>query len=174
MQPVIQRMEAKGEAFSIEYPYCTEFIVSPCKLKAKEVRTVLSSWGESMIVAEGDNLIKVHIHAQRPGHVLDMAANWGTLHDIKCDNMMDQFNKNREMSLHREKKPLGMLAVVSGKGWESLMKNLGCDIVRGGQTMNPPYRSFQRRLRTAVRISISFFPIIKHYSCRPAGAEDHG
>jgi DAK2 domain fusion protein YloV len=137
VQPVIQRMEAKGEAFSIEYPYCTEFIVSPCKLKAKEVRTALSSWGESMIVAEGDNLIKVHIHAQRPGHVLDMAANWGTLHDIKCDNMMDQFNKNREMSLHREKKPLGMLAVVSGKGWESLMKNLGCDIVRGGQTMNP-------------------------------------
>lgn len=40
-----------------------------------------------MIVAEGDNLVKVHIHAQRPGHVLDMAADWGTLHDIKCDNM---------------------------------------------------------------------------------------
>lgn len=77
VKPVISRLEAKGESFSIEYPYCTEFIISPCKVSAREVRQKLSSWGESMIVAAGDNLVKVHIHAQRPGHVLDMAADWG-------------------------------------------------------------------------------------------------
>ena len=65
-------------------------------MTSKEIRQKLGTWGESMIVAEGDNLIKVHIHAQRPGHVLDMAASWGTLHDIKCDNMVDQFHKNKE------------------------------------------------------------------------------
>ena len=59
MQPVIKRLEAKGEDFSIDYPYCTEFIISPCKIGAREVRKLLMSWGESMIVAEGDNLVKV-------------------------------------------------------------------------------------------------------------------
>lgn len=135
--PVIKRLEAKGETFSIEYPYCTEFIISPCKVKAKEVRRALSSWGESMIVAEGDNLVKVHIHAQRPGHVLDMAAGWGTLHDIKCDNMVDQFQKNKEQQMKREKKPLGMVAVVSGDGWTDMMKDMECVVISGGQTMNP-------------------------------------
>lgn len=135
--PVISRMEAKGESFSIEYPYCTEFIISPCKIPAKEVRTKLASWGESMIVAEGDNLVKVHIHAQRPGHVLDMAADWGTLHDIKCDNMIDQFHKNKQNQKKMEKKPLGILTVVSGDGWSELYRQLGCDVVSGGQSMNP-------------------------------------
>ena len=137
VKPVISRLEAKGESFSIEYPYCTEFIISPCKVKAKEVRKKLSSWGESMIVAEGDNLVKVHIHAQRPGHVLDMAADWGTLHDIKCDNMVDQFHKNKEKQQKMVKKPLGILTVVSGDGWTELFKKLGADVVSGGQSMNP-------------------------------------
>jgi DAK2 domain fusion protein YloV len=137
IKPVISRLEAKGESFSIEYPYCTEFIISPCKLAAKEIRQKLETWGESMIVAEGDNLIKVHIHAQRPGHVLDMAASWGTLHDIKCDNMVDQFHKNKEKQQDEPKRPLGVLAVVSGDGWTELYQKLGCDVVSGGQSMNP-------------------------------------
>lgn len=137
VKPVISRLEAKGESFSIEYPYCTEFIISPCKVNAKEVRKKLNAWGESMIVAEGDNLVKVHIHAQRPGHVLDMAADWGTLHDIKCDNMVDQFHKNKEKQQKLVKKPLGILTVVSGDGWTELFRKLGADVVSGGQSMNP-------------------------------------
>ena len=83
VKPVISRLETHGESFSIEYPYCTEFIISPCKVSAEEVRKKLYAWGESMIVASGDNLVKIHIHAQRPGIVIDMASDWGTLHDIK-------------------------------------------------------------------------------------------
>ena len=81
--------------------------------------------------------MKVHIHAQRPGHVLDMAADWGTLHDIKCDNMVDQFHKNKEKQQKMEKKPLGILTVVSGEGWTELFEKSGCDVVSGGQSMNP-------------------------------------
>lgn len=139
VKPVISRLEAKGESFSIEYPYCTEFIISPCKVKAKEVRKKLSSWGESMIVAEGDNLVKVHIHAQRPGHVLDMAADWGTLHDIKCDNMVDQFHKNKEKQQKMVKKPLGILTVVSGDGWTELSKNWAPR--RIGRPVHEPFRA---------------------------------
>ncbi len=135
--PLFSKMEAKGEAFSIEFPYCTQFVLSPCKLKGKEIRKRLNAWGESMVIAEGDNLVRVHIHSQRPGHVLDMAADWGTLHDIKCDNMIDQFEQNKEQQETVSKKPLGILSVVSGDGWMDIFQNLGADVLSGGQTMNP-------------------------------------
>lgn len=98
VKPVISRLEAKGEQFSIEYPYCTEFIISPCKLPA---------------------------------------ADWGTLHDIKCDNMIDQFHKNKDKQKVIAKKKLGVLAVVSGNGWKELYEKLHCDVISGGQSMNP-------------------------------------
>lgn len=137
VKPVIKKLEARGESFSIEYPYCTEFIISPCRISAREVRKKLMPWGESMIVAQGDNLIKVHIHAQRPGHVLDMASQWGMLHDIKCDNMIDQFHKNKVAQEEIDKKPLGILTVVSGRGWTDIFEKMHCDVVSGGQSMNP-------------------------------------
>ena len=137
VKPVLSKLEAKGESFSVEFPYCTQFVLSPCKISGKEVRKRLNPWGESMIVAEGDNLIRVHIHSQRPGHVLDMAADWGTLHDIKCDNMIDQYKENKARQQKIEKKPLGILSVVSGQGWMEIFKKLGADVLSGGQTMNP-------------------------------------
>ncbi len=135
--PLFSKMEAKGESFSIEFPYCTQFVLSPCKLTGKEIRKRLTAWGESMVIAEGDNLVRVHIHSQRPGHVLDMAADWGTLHDIKCDNMIDQFEANKDREDTFSKKPLGILSVVSGDGWMEIFKNMGADVLSGGQTMNP-------------------------------------
>ncbi len=146
VQPVMEKLKVRGESFSIEYPYCTEFIISPCKAKAKEVRVALSTWGESMIVAEGDNLIKVHIHTQRPGRVLDMASDWGTLHDIKCDNMIDQFRKNKNINHTEKKKPLGVLSIVAGDGWTELMQNLGCEVISGGQTMNPSVKEISNAI----------------------------
>ncbi len=135
--PLFSKMEAKGESFSIEFPYCTQFVLSPCKLTGKEIRKRLTAWGESMVIAEGDNLVRVHIHSQRPGHVLDMAADWGTLHAISCDNMIDQFEANKDREDTFSKKPLGILSVVSGDGWMDIFQNLGADVLSGGQTMNP-------------------------------------
>lgn len=137
VKPVLSKLEAGGESFSVEFPYCTQFVLSPCKISGKEVRKRLNAWGESMIVAEGDNLIRVHIHSQRPGKVLDMAADWGTLHDIKCDNMIDQYKENKEKQQKIERKPLGILSVVSGDGWMDIFKKIGADVLSGGQTMNP-------------------------------------
>lgn len=170
VKPVISRLEAKGEQFSIEYPYCTEFIISPCKLPAKEVRKRLEAWGESMIVAEGDNLIKVHIHAQRPGHVLDMAADWGTLHDIKCDNMIDQFHKNKDKQKVIAKKKLGVLAVVSGNGWKELYEKLHCDVISGGQSMNPSVQEISLGIENGHYENILFFQTIKISFWQPSSS----
>lgn len=144
VKPVISQLETHGESFSIEYPYCTEFIISPCKVSAEEVRKKMYPWGESMIVAEGDNMVKIHIHAQRPGRVIDMASDWGTLHDIKCDNMVDQYNRKSAKEKEMKKQPLGMLAIVTGDGWNEIFSQLGCDIVSGGQTMNPSVQELMK------------------------------
>lgn len=144
VKPVISQLETHGESFSIEYPYCTEFIISPCKVSAEEVRKKMYPWGESMIVAAGDNMVKIHIHAQRPGRVIDMASDWGTLHDIKCDNMVDQYNRKSAKEKEIKKKPLGMLAIVTGEGWNDIFSQLGCDIVSGGQTMNPSVQELMK------------------------------
>ncbi len=137
VKPLFDKMEVKGEAFSIEFPYCTQFMLSPCKINGKEIRKRLNAWGESIVIAEGDNLVRVHIHSQRPGHVLDMAADWGTLHDISISNMIDQFEENKEKQADIQKKPLGILSVVSGDGWMEIFENMGADVLSGGQTMNP-------------------------------------
>ncbi|MCI5836837.1 MAG: DAK2 domain-containing protein [Veillonellaceae bacterium] len=142
----VKKLEVKGESFSIDYPYCTEFIVSPCKVRGAEARKALESWGESMIVAEGENLLKVHIHAQRPGHVLDMAADWGTLHDIKVDNMMDQFKRNKHIAHDQAKREIGVLAVVSGEGWKRIMEGMHAQVLAGGQTMNPSVQEIMQAL----------------------------
>lgn len=142
----VKQLEVKGESFSIEYPYCTEFIVNPCKVRGAEARSALESWGESMIVAEGDGLLKVHIHTQRPGHVLDMAADWGTLHDIKVDNMVDQFNKNKHIQRPVKKNEWGVLAIVSGEGWNELMEGLHVEVMPGGQTMNPSVQEIMQAI----------------------------
>lgn len=142
----VKQLKVKGEKFSIEYPYCTEFIVNPCKVRGSEARRTLESWGESMIVAEGDGLLKVHIHTQRPGHVLDMAADWGTLHDIKVDNMVDQFNKNKHIEHPVKKDDWGVLAVVSGDGWNELMAGLHVEVMPGGQIMNPSVQEIMQAI----------------------------
>ncbi len=142
----VKQLEVKGESFSIEYPYCTEFIVNPCKVRGSEARRTLESWGESMVVAEGTELLKVHIHTQRPGRVLDMAADWGTLHDIKVDNMVDQFNKNKHIQHPVQKKEWGVLAVVSGDGWNKLMEGLHVEVMPGGQTMNPSVQEIMQAI----------------------------
>lgn len=95
VKPVISRLKPRVSSSPLNIHTARSLSSVHANCRAKEVRKRLEAWGESMIVAEGDNLIKVHIHAQRPGHVLDMAADWGTLHDIKCDNMIDQFHKNK-------------------------------------------------------------------------------
>ncbi|MCE5286048.1 MAG: DAK2 domain-containing protein [Pelosinus sp.] len=136
----------KTEEIVIEqvHPYCTEFIVRPCHISLPEARHVLEPMGESLVVAEGTDLLKVHIHTGHPGLVLESAVTWGTLHDIKIDNMADQHRETIGQNT-RDKRPavpvgkqVVTISVGAGAGIEEIMRSLGADvIVSGGQTMNP-------------------------------------
>lgn len=134
------------EPLDLEFPYCTEFIVKGASVDKKTVSEALQGFGNSMIVAVVEDIVKVHIHTKHPGEALNKAQEWGTLHDIKVENMQDQ-HENRlfstEEQLPQAKHGIGVLTVAAGDGIAKMMHELGAAaIISGGQSMNPPVEDF--------------------------------
>lgn len=145
-----------------EYGYCTEFIIRMEKVAEDEqavestVREALIPLGESLLVVAADNIIKVHIHALKPGTVLDKAMEYGELTRIKIDNMTEQHHNLQVMGdeeaeeaaeeapqaaaplADEPKKPFGIVTVTAGQGLTEIFRSLGVEgVIEGGQTMNP-------------------------------------
>lgn len=138
---------------SISHPYCTEFIVKKFAASLQEVKRQLEQMGESLVLAPGENILKVHIHTAHPGAVLESAIAWGTLHDIKIDNMADQRRKTIELgdvtptlapaATEEDRAKLAIVSVAAGEGLTAIMQQVGAGIIiSGGQTMNPPVEEF--------------------------------
>lgn len=130
----------------IKFGYCTEFIINNTKAEANKLREDLSSYGDSILCVGGDNIIKVHIHTNNPGEVLNKALALGELIDIKIDNMRYQHrskildDKQEEVTteIHEETKKYSFIAVGMGDGIKNVFKELNVDyVIAGGQTMNP-------------------------------------
>ena len=129
---------------SIKYMYCTEFIVEKknAKVNVPMFKKAIEVKGDSMIVIDDDEIIKVHIHTNNPGFVLEKAVLLGSLINIKIDNMKHQhkslIEESQEEEASVENKPYGFVGVCSGDGMSEILKSLGTDfIIEGGQTMNP-------------------------------------
>ena len=135
----------QGEPLDLEYPYCTEFIVKGASVDKKTVSEALQGFGNSMIVAVVEDIVKVHIHTKHPGDALNTAQQWGTLHDIKIENMKDQ-HENRLFTaedIQPVKHGVGVLTVAAGEGIAKVMHEMGAaEIISGGQSMNPPVEAF--------------------------------
>ena len=145
--PQNKRMD-NVEPLDLEFPYCTEFIVKEANVTKEEVSNALTIFGNSMIVAVMDDIVKVHIHTKHPGDALNCAQQWGTLHDIKINNMVDEheerlFKNGEPVNPPQPKSGLGVLTVAAGDGIAKIMHELGAaEIISGGQSMNPPVEDF--------------------------------
>lgn len=140
----LQAISLEHTEVDITHPYCTEFLVKHCSLNTAEVRKHLISMGDSLVVAEGSDVMKVHIHTSRPGVVLESAMSWGTLHDIKIDNMADQHQQRHEfLEVVPGHSEVAIISVAAGQGLADIMKQMGAGtVIMGGQTMNPPVEDF--------------------------------
>ncbi len=138
------------EEVDLEHPYCTEFIVKEAAVDTDTVRSALQNLGNSMIVAVVDDIVKVHIHTKTPGNVLTIAQQWGSLHDIKIDNMADQHENLIFPEAEKQevvKRGLGVVTVAAGDGLAELMHKMGAaEIVHGGQSMNPSVEAFVKAI----------------------------
>lgn len=140
------------------YGYCTEFIVrlepslidkfSENQLK-KELERIP---GNSIVVVQDEDIVKVHVHTLKPGEALNLAQRFGEFVKLKIENMQEQANNLQNAAASqgsivgvddskpqkREAKETAIISVCAGQGVEDAFLELHCDyVVSGGQTMNP-------------------------------------
>ncbi len=135
----------------IKFTYCSEFLIEKdknCKRDPISLRAYLESIGDCVVVVEDGSIIKVHVHSNEPGNVLQHALKYGQLINIKIDNMRQQHKNVSEAAEAADEaqadtpaapeNDCGFVCVCAGDGIASLFEDLGADrIVSGGQTMNP-------------------------------------
>ena len=129
----------------ITFTYCTEFIIDRENDKdPEEFRAFLSELGDSLVLVDDDEIIKVHVHTNDPGKALSEAIKYGSFVTVKIENMRLQHTEKvmseQELApqIAEPEKPLGVVSVCAGDGLADVFMNLGVDaIISGGQTMNP-------------------------------------
>lgn len=141
----------------IEFGYCTEFFITHTKDVTEEtiehLRDKLLAIGDSLVVVGDPELIKVHVHTNMPGKVLQYALKLGQLSKIKIDNMREQHQSLTGLSPVEEEKPQKQIAVVAvsaGDGLGAIFKDCLVDeLVEGGQSMNPSAEDIKEAIERA-------------------------
>ena len=159
-----EMMKQDIHAFSgeIKFGYCTEFFLRTYEVDADTFRREIEDMGDSMVVVGGEGIIKIHIHTNDPGVVLQKASAHGALDRIKIENMRLQqeavLAKRRE---EMEEDPLayGIISVAVGKGLADMMRDMNVTtIIEGGQTMNPSTEDFVKAIDKINSDTIFVFP----------------
>lgn len=175
----IERIEIKGDAqkealVDVEsdseegYGYCTEFIIrlDPGKIKVfkeENLRNELERLpGNSIVVVQDEDIVKVHVHTLKPGNALNAAQRYGEFVKLKIENMQEQHNtileansatsvanaSPNETKPSQPEKEVSIISVAAGDGIKDMFLELHCDyVVSGGQTMNPSAEDIVEAIR---------------------------
>nr|WP_254005512.1 DAK2 domain-containing protein [Enterococcus gallinarum] len=134
----------------IKFGYCTEIMVKigegptvDSTFDYETFRNYLNELGDSLLVVNDDEIIKVHVHTEHPGEVMNYGQKFGSLIKIKVDNMRVQHETILEhdqpsAAVKRPRTPYAIIAIAAGDGLNKLFTSLGASyVISGGQTMNP-------------------------------------
>lgn len=135
----------------VTFAYCTECIVDKDPAyrgegKVSEFYRYIADKGDSIVFVDDEEIIKLHIHTNHPGKVLEKALTFGALATVKIENMRLQHSTKvvEEQAIESSRivaapvKTYGFVSVCMGEGITSTFKELGVDqVIFGGQTMNP-------------------------------------
>ena len=148
----------------IKFCYCTEFILESNSISDTEIRDIMLKYGDSLAVVGDEGIIKVHVHTNDPGLVLQDALKHGQLVTIKIENMKLQHENTLvgdtdEIAQSVEEKEYGFKATSMGEGLAKIFKDFGVDyIIEGGQTMNPSTEDFMKAIDSINAKNIFIFP----------------
>ncbi len=150
----------------ITFTYCTEFIISRENDKDPEqLRAFLDSLGDSLVLVDDEEIIKVHVHTHDPGKALHEAIDYGSFVTVKIENMRLQHTEKvlseQELApkIAEPEKPFGVVAVCAGDGLADVFSNLGVDgIISGGQTMNPSTQDILEVVNTVPAETVYVLP----------------
>ncbi len=155
---ILERQEAQqvsgaqAEVESEEFGYCTEFIIQLSEkgmktFKEDSLKESLSRIGNSLVVVQDEDIVKVHVHTLTPGDALNLGQRYGEFVKLKIENMSLQHENimvnSKEEFKNEPEKEYAVIAVAAGDGLSETFKELRADIViSGGQTMNPSTEDF--------------------------------
>lgn len=182
-QLVIETVTEEKPEEDFTYMYCTEFLLEADPSAEPNIKSFLYDIGDSLVTGCAGSYIKVHIHTNNPGRVLEYCLQYGTLHDIKIDNMYDQWKADQAdqaVVTSADTNPngsdmleFGIVAVGCGEGIRELFFNLGVQqVIEGGQTMNPPVEEFVRAIKETNARQVLILPNNKNLILAAKQAQD--
>lgn len=157
-------------AEEITFGYCTEFFIKGKNVNLEKYRDEVSKLGDSLVVVGDEDILKVHIHTNNPGKVLELALTQGELSKIKIDNMREQHRELlfKEEEYKKTEKPVeavkpmeryGAVTVAMGDGISEIFTDLGAnEIIEGGQTMNPSTEDILKSIDKVNAETVFIFP----------------
>ena len=175
------KISAQTEA-EIKFGYCTEFIIvlnKPMSTKEEhEMKEFLQSMGDSIVLVADEEIVKIHVHTNDPGLVLQKALTFGSLSRIKIDNMREEHQeklikdaeklakeqaeadaKEKEEAAQQPRKDMGFISVSAGDGLSEVFQGLGVDyLIEGGQTMNPSTEDVLQAIEKVNADTVFVFP----------------
>jgi DAK2 domain fusion protein YloV len=163
-----------------EYGYCTNFILVGGGWNFDEVRARIAAFGDSAVIVGDDSVVKVHIHTENPGSVLDYVTPLGSLRQISITDMQEQHDEyvgtHGSIGELHDKGPhshasggepevagtttrIAILTVASGEGMKAAFKSMGATaIIEGGQTMNPSTEQFLKIIEKVPQDEVILLP----------------
>lgn len=171
----------------IKFGYCTEIMVGigqgPTVSKSfdyDEFRNYLNEIGDSLLVVNDDEIVKVHVHTEDPGIVMQEGLKYGALVKVKVDNMREQHDAQviKEANSATPKasttpKAFAVIAIAAGDGLAKIFKDMGADyVISGGQTMNPSTEDIVKAIETVNAHNVIILPNNKNIFMAAQSAAD--
>ncbi len=166
----LELVKPSGKKMAIEdikFVYCTQILID-MKNQDKnisDIRNDLESYGDSLLVVGTEDIVKVHIHTNHPGVVLEYGLKLGSINDINIDNMRFQSAEMRRKEEEKTRKEFmdsqgtGIIAVGQGEGIKQILHDLGVDIIiDGGQSMNPSTNDFLDAINEINSLEVILLP----------------
>lgn len=153
----------------LKFTYCTELIVNLNDSENPEetsevMKAYLEEMGDSIVMVHQDELIKIHVHTDHPGDVIEKFLGIGFLQKVKIDNMKVQHEhivdiQSRGPEMYGNGKHHGVIVVSPGDGLADVLKSLGVDFaVKGGQTMNPSLKDLYEAISRVTADKVIVLP----------------
>jgi DAK2 domain fusion protein YloV len=157
-----------------EYGYCTNFLLVGKDLDFPEIRRRIAAMGDSAVIVGDERIIKVHIHTEQPGTVLNYATALGSLRQVAITDMQEQHDEY--IAAHAadaapappsslttrstaDVSGIATLAVVSGPGLREVFDSMGASaLIEGGQTMNPSTEEMLRAVEELPHTEVIILP----------------
>ncbi len=150
----------------LKYAYCTQLLIELKKEKSiNQIRSDIEGYGDSILVVGTENVVKIHIHSNHPGIVLEYGLKLGSVNDITIDNMRLQSEEKIKKEEEKQRKEftasqeIGIIAVGQGEGIKKILRDMGVNtIIDGGQSMNPSTNDFLKAIENIESLEIIILP----------------